>query len=276
MSKGALGFPNSRYCHEAGLRTQAQKLFHPIFFSPIPFNATMKSIILSILVTFALTLQSHAYLDVEDGAFNVRHFHMVKRGENGEIVGRAFGNTYDIVGLETRSKCTTVMACGTAGGCAAMAGQRYCKGEPWNKSFQKAIKQTGANGAASLKMMAEGIGRGPVGMIAGMAKTTAKALVKAKKEKKKRSLAEDEDIVLGRSDVYEFVERDEEMNLVQRGEFMMSESISRDQNGRVGEFLCNRCRIRTEAMACSDEEMRRNERKGLLCLVYNESHFIIS
>ena len=113
-----------------------------------------------------------------------------------------------------------------------MAGQRYCKGEAWNVSFQKAVKQTGANGVAGLKMMAEGIGRGPVGMIAGMAKTTAKALIKAKKEKgkkdngkkdkgkkdkgkKKRSFEEDDDVLLGRSDVYEFIERDEDMNLGQ-------------------------------------------------------------
>ena len=65
-----------------------------------------------------------------------------------------------------------------------MAGQRYCKGESWEKSFQKAVSQTGANGITGLKMMAEGIGRGPVGMIAGMAKSTAKALIDAKKEKK--------------------------------------------------------------------------------------------
>ena len=72
-----------------------------------------------------------------------------------------------------------------------MAGQRYCKGEAWNKSFQKAIKQTGANGKAGLKMMAEGIGRGPIGMIAGAAKTTAKALIKAKKEKKDKGKKKD-------------------------------------------------------------------------------------
>ena len=65
-----------------------------------------------------------------------------------------------------------------------MAGQRYCKGESWEKSFQKAVSQTGANGITGLKMMAEGIGRGPVGMIAGMAKSTAIALIDAKKEKK--------------------------------------------------------------------------------------------
>lgn len=101
-----------------------------------------------------------------------------------------------------------------------MAGQRYCKGEPWNKSFQKAIKQTGANGMAALKGMAEGIGRGPVGMVAGLAKTAAKGIAKSKKEKKKkehkhkkRSLEEGDDTLLGRSDVYEFVERDEDMNL---------------------------------------------------------------
>lgn len=87
-------------------------------------------------------------------------------------VGRGFSNTYDVVrrdegGLEARGRCTTVLACGTPGGCATMAGQRYCKGENWEKSFQKAVSQTGANGKMGLKLMASGIARGPVGLIAG-------------------------------------------------------------------------------------------------------------
>ncbi|KAF9525579.1 hypothetical protein CPB83DRAFT_859242 [Crepidotus variabilis] len=68
-----------------------------------------------------------------------------------------------------------------------MAGQRYCTGVPWQKSFQDAVKQTGANGVTGLKLMAEGIGRGPVGMLAGVAKATAKAIIDAKKTTKKTS-----------------------------------------------------------------------------------------
>ncbi|KAJ3550616.1 hypothetical protein NMY22_g346 [Coprinellus aureogranulatus] len=175
----------------------------------------MKSALLSSLVAISLVLHAYAYVDAEDGAFNVRHIHMVERGVNGEIVGRAFGNTYDIVKrdegdlggqitfyrwlkfaesqTEARGRCTTVLACGTAGGCATMAGQRYCKGESWNKSFQKAVSQTGANGITGLKMMAEGIGRGPVGMIANMAKSTAKAVIKANKEIKANKKAHAKD-----------------------------------------------------------------------------------
>ena len=73
--------------------------------------------------TFAITLalRAHAYLDVEEGAFDVRHIHMVERGVSGEIgeydpclsihlpkfthpwfllnpVGRAFANTYETLG----------------------------------------------------------------------------------------------------------------------------------------------------------------------------------
>ncbi len=42
----------------------------------------MKTTFATIFVTLAL---AHAYLDVEDGALNVRHFHMIERGENREI-----------------------------------------------------------------------------------------------------------------------------------------------------------------------------------------------
>ncbi|TEB18979.1 hypothetical protein FA13DRAFT_1744860 [Coprinellus micaceus] len=141
----------------------------------------------SSLLATSLALHAQAYLEVEEGAFNVRHIHMVERGVDGEIVGRAFGNTYEVVkrdsnDLEARGDCTTILACGTPGGCAMMAGQRYCKGKSWEKSFQEAVSQTGANGVTGLKMMAEGIGRGPVGMVVNMAKSTAKAIIDAKKE----------------------------------------------------------------------------------------------
>lgn len=286
----------------------------------------MKSTLLSSLVVAALALHAHAYVDVEDGAFNVRHIHMVERGESGETVGRAFGNEYSIIkrdenDLEVRGRCTTVLACGTAGGCATMAGQRYCKGESWNKSFQKAVKQTGANGITGLKMMAEGIGRGPVGMVAGMAKSTAKALIKAKKEtkaskaaakksnskksakekkssskkstpkkaapkkkggkkaaskkapskkaskkstpkkaapkkaaapkksgksgKKKRDL-EDEELIMNRRD-FDVVERDEDMNLVQRAEYSIFDLVSRDEDGS---FVTRECEMYNGEVSC--------------------------
>lgn len=290
----------------------------------------MKSALLSSLATIALALHAHAYVDAEDGAFNVRHIHMVERGESGEIVGRAFGNTYSIIkrddnDLEVRSRCTTVLACGTAGGCATMAGQRYCKGESWNKSFQKAVSQTGANGITGLKMMAEGIGRGPVGMVANMAKSTAKAIIKGNKEtkaskaaaakkagkssskksakkekkssskksaskkaapkkkeskkaaskkstskkasapkkastskkaaapkksakstqKKKRDL-DDEEIMLNRRD-FDVVERDEDMNLIQRAEYSIFDIVTRDEEGS---FVARECELYNGEISC--------------------------
>ena len=99
-----------------------------------------------------------------------------------------------------------------------MAGQRYCDGVPWQKSFQDAVRQTGANGVTGLKMMAEGMGRGPVGMIANMAKTTAKAIIDAEKTtggkksgKKKRELVDENSLILNRQN-FEIVERDEHFN----------------------------------------------------------------
>lgn len=65
-----------------------------------------------------------------------------------------------------------------------MAGQRYCDGVSWEKSFQDAVRQTGANGLTSLKLVGESIGRGPVGSLVGVAKTTAKAIIEAEKESK--------------------------------------------------------------------------------------------
>lgn len=183
-------------------------------------------------------------------------------------------STYSVVNdhdLEKRKKdCTTVASCGTPGGCMMMAPQTYCKGENWEKGFYDAVKQTGANGLTGLKIMAEGIGRGPVGMAVGAAKATASAIQDAKKQgkkaaqekaksrqekkekkkekketkqkakqkkkaakqekkaakekakaekkkakkskSKKRSFSENEEILLERSDVYEFIERDEDMN----------------------------------------------------------------
>lgn len=272
----------------------------------------MKSIVKTSIVAAALALNAQAYVAVEDGAFNVRHIHMVERSESGEIVGRAFGNTYDVVrrddsDLEARGRCTTVLACGTAGGCATMAGQRYCKGESWNKSFQKAVSQTGANGITGLKMMAEGIGRGPAGMIAGMAKTTAKALIDAKKNKKaagkkgkeapkkakkapkkqnapkksskpakskpakskpakskpakskpaksntkasknkkqKRDL-EDEELMLNRRD-FEVVERDENMDFVQRSEYSTFDLVTRDEDGSI---VTRQCEMYNGEVSC--------------------------
>jgi hypothetical protein len=66
-----------------------------------------------------------------------------------------------------------------------MAPQTYCKGESVQESFQKAVKQTGANGMTSLKLIGESIGRGPVGSIIGATKTTTKALAKVRANSKK-------------------------------------------------------------------------------------------
>ena len=69
---------------------------------------------------------------------------------------------------------------------------------------------------ASLKTMASGIGKGPVGMVATLAKSAATGLIKSKqakkqaKKNKKRSFEDDEDVWT--RGVYEFVERDEDMN----------------------------------------------------------------
>jgi hypothetical protein len=45
----------------------------------------MKITFATIFVALTLSFQAYAYLDVEDGALNVRHFHMIERGESGEI-----------------------------------------------------------------------------------------------------------------------------------------------------------------------------------------------
>jgi len=235
----------------------------------------MKTSFTTLAITLALALQAQAYLSVPENALNVRHYHLVERGESGEIVGRSFANTFELVergedGVLERRGCTTINACGTAGGCMVMAGQRYCTGVPWQKSFQDAVKQTGANGVTGLKMMAEGIGRGPIGMIAGMAKTTAKALIDAKKhapakqaapkkaaphkaapakkaappkkapapKKKKRDVEEETSAVLNRRN-FEIVERDEEFNFVERGEYSTFDFVARDEDGSMVTRSCD-------------------------------------
>ncbi|KAH6883642.1 hypothetical protein BKA70DRAFT_1471143 [Coprinopsis sp. MPI-PUGE-AT-0042] len=73
-------------------------------------TSTMKSIIFSTFVTFALVLQASAYLDHEDGAFqanNMKRFRPIKRGQNGNVDIRTFGRTDHIFGLGKRAiKCT--------------------------------------------------------------------------------------------------------------------------------------------------------------------------
>ncbi|KAF6761917.1 hypothetical protein DFP72DRAFT_877433 [Ephemerocybe angulata] len=68
----------------------------------------------------------------------------------------------------------------------AMAAQRYCDGVPWQKSFQDAVRQTGANGKMALKLVGESLGRSPVGGAISLAKNAAMEVVKANKEKKER------------------------------------------------------------------------------------------
>jgi len=213
----------------------------------------MKTTFTTILLTLTLNLQVHAYLSVPDDALNVRHFHAVERGEGGEIVGRSFSNTFDLVGRDEdgvleRRRCTTINACGTAGGCMVMAGQRYCDGVPWQKSFQDAVKQTGANGVTGLKLIAEGMGRGPVGMIANMAKTTAKAIIDGNKKgnKKKRELVDENTLILNRRN-FEIVERDEHFNLVERGEYSTFDLLVRNEDGPV---LIQRCNAFKSNVSC--------------------------
>ena len=208
----------------------------------------MKATFTALFVTLTLGFQAHAYLDVEEGALNARHFHMIKRGEDGEIVGRSFMNTYDIVGRDEngnleRRKCTTVNACGTPGGCMMMAAQRYCDGVPWQKSFQDAVKQTGANGVQGLKLMAEGIGRGPVGTIVGATKATVNALNDAKKNKKREFIDDAE--ILERRD-FEVIERDEDMNLVERGLYSTFDLVTRDEDG----FVTRACEMYNRDISC--------------------------
>ncbi|KAF6761925.1 hypothetical protein DFP72DRAFT_877470 [Ephemerocybe angulata] len=159
----------------------------------------MKSIVLSSFVAAALVSRAYAYIPTEEGAFDVRHFHIVERDMDGEIVDRTFVNNYNVAprdseDLETRG-CTSVMACGTAGGCMAMAAQRYCDGVPWQKSFNDAIEQTGANGKMALKLVGESLGRSPVGGAISLAKNTAMEVIKANKEiaakKEERKKAEE-------------------------------------------------------------------------------------
>ncbi|TEB30835.1 hypothetical protein FA13DRAFT_1853385 [Coprinellus micaceus] len=232
----------------------------------------------------ALALCAHAYLEVEEGALNVRHIHMVKRAVNGEIVGRAFSNTYEILDARGGRQCQTISACATPGGCALMAPQTYCKGESVQESFQKAVKQTGANGMTSLKLIGESIGRGPVGSIIGATKTTTKALAEAKKEKAKalakggkkgkkaaskkggskpkkggakpkkqskkpspkkkavpkksnnrkhkRDLAGEDVLEVVNKRDFEVVERDEDMNLIERAKYSMFDVVARDEDGK--------------------------------------------
>ncbi|KAF5333178.1 hypothetical protein D9611_002800 [Ephemerocybe angulata] len=153
----------------------------------------MKSIVLSSFVAAALVSRAYAYIPAEEGAFDVRHFHIVERDMDGEIVDRTFVNNYNVAPRDSEDlvprKCTSVLACGTAGGCMAMAAQRYCDGVPWQKSFQDAVRQTGANGKMALKLVGESLGRSPVGGAISLAKNAAMEVVKANKEKKEREKA---------------------------------------------------------------------------------------
>ncbi|KAF6761918.1 hypothetical protein DFP72DRAFT_877435 [Ephemerocybe angulata] len=56
----------------------------------------MKSIVLSSFVAAALVSRAYAYIPAEEGAFDVRHFHIVERDMDGEIVDRTFVNNYNV------------------------------------------------------------------------------------------------------------------------------------------------------------------------------------
>ncbi|KAF5333541.1 hypothetical protein D9611_002818 [Ephemerocybe angulata] len=74
-------------------------------FSYFPIHKiNVNSIFLSALIAATLAIQAHAYLRAaEEGSFNVRNFHIVERGLDGEIVYRSFVNTYDIVQRDSRA-----------------------------------------------------------------------------------------------------------------------------------------------------------------------------
>ncbi|KAF6761926.1 hypothetical protein DFP72DRAFT_877472 [Ephemerocybe angulata] len=226
----------------------------------------MKSTVVSAVLAAALASQVHAYIPTAEGALNVRHFHVVERALNGEIVDRNFVNTYE--DLDARS-CTSVLACGTAGGCMAMAAQRYCDGVPWQKSFQDAVRQTGANGKMALKLVGESLGRSPLGGAVSLAKNAAMEVVKANKEKKEREKKSDagkhkkapkqaphkkqkkqkkkpnkhkrdlseEKTIMNRRD-FEIVERDERMNLVKRSQYSTFDLVMRNEDGNTVSRAC--------------------------------------
>lgn len=216
----------------------------------------MKTTFTTIFATITLALQVHAYLSVPAEALNVRHLHLIQR-EDGKIVSRSFMNTFDLVErnetsgeLSTRG-CHTYNACGTAGGCAIMAGIRSCDGDKpkdAKKRLDEAAKQSGANGGKALEMIGKSMSRSPAGMVSGLIQTTAGELKDAKKKekkdkgKKKRALElverdEDGSLMLDRRD-YEFVERDGELNLVQRGEYSTYDLVTRGEDDSIVVRAC--------------------------------------
>ncbi|KAF6743169.1 hypothetical protein DFP72DRAFT_1178442 [Ephemerocybe angulata] len=162
---------------------------------------------------------------------------------DGEIVDRNFLSTYDVVDrgfeeLEAR-KCTSVMACGTAGGCMAMAAQRYCTDVPWQKSFKAAIKQTGAIAKKTFEMVGKSLRGTPIAGVANLAKNAAKEVIKSiKNKKKKRSLDFDEEDIMNRRD-FEIVERDEDMSLVERAQYSTFNLATRGKNGEIISRECS-------------------------------------
>ncbi|KAF6761932.1 hypothetical protein DFP72DRAFT_877498 [Ephemerocybe angulata] len=226
----------------------------------------MKSTLLSTLLSAALVLRVQAYIPLEEGAFNVRRFHLVERAvDSGEIVSRAFLSSYDIVPRDSNDlvprRCHTISACGTPGGCMMMAAQTYCDGEDPKKGFQRAVKQTGAIGRETLKLIGTSLGSGPVGTIAKMVKNVVGESKKAHKQneaarkknakkeqkqkapkpkkapkqkkarggkKQKRELEMEDGVVVNRRD-FEIVERDEDMNFVGRSRYSTFDLVSQGE-----------------------------------------------
>jgi hypothetical protein len=85
-----------------------------------------------LFIALALALQLRAaFVDVAEGTLNARHFLVTERGEDGSVVARSTVSTFDLIdrdeqGQLHRRACHTYNACGTAGGCAIMAGIQSC------------------------------------------------------------------------------------------------------------------------------------------------------
>ncbi|KAF5333636.1 hypothetical protein D9611_002784 [Ephemerocybe angulata] len=241
----------------------------------------MKSTLLSTLLSAAFVLRVQAYIPLEEGAFNVRRFHLVERAvDSGEIVSRAFLSSYDVVPRDSDDlvprRCHTISACGTPGGCMMMAAQTYCDGEDPKKGFQRAVKQTGAIGRETLKLIGTSLGTGPVGTIAKTvknvvgeskkahkqneaarkknAKNAKKEQKKAPKQKKarggkrhKRELEMEDGVVVNRRD-FEIVERDEDMNFVGRSRYS---TFDLDSRGESDDAIVSRaCEVYDGDVSC--------------------------
>jgi hypothetical protein len=234
-----------------------------------------------LFVALALALQLRAaFVDVAEGPLNARHFMVTERDEDGSLVARSTVSKFTLIdrdeqGQLRRRACHTYNACGTAGGCAIMAGIQSCDSDKKNpkeaakKHLNEAAKQSGANGGKALKIIAESAGRSPLGSVAGLAKTTASEIKDAKKQdkaakkaappppkkenkpapkknekKKKRELVEE--VVLNVRD-FEVVERDEDLSFVKRSDYTLYDLYTRSDDEP---FVVRECAVYNGVDSC--------------------------